>query len=306
MKAPQNSTQADYIKRINKVFEYIEQHLNENLSLDQIARIAHFSPFHFHRIFKTLVGQTLNDYISRQRLNRAANYLLHNPDVNIGALAIELGFSSNAVFTRAFKRVFGQSPSSYNQKNYSFSKMSKTKSKAGKTTPDYPEYVRSIDNLKKWINMNGKVEVKQVEKMEMAYITCFGVDELGPAFERLMQWGNPKGFFDGDNPRMVTVYHDSFKTTDADKVRMSVGLITDKAIQPEGEVGNSQIEGGKTIVSRFEIGQDEFEKAWSSAFIWMNENGYSISDQNPYEIYYNDYREHPERKFILDICIPVN
>lgn len=305
MKAPYNPTEKDYVKRLNKVFDYIDKHLSENLSLNQLAEIAHFSPFHFHRIFKTLVGETLNEYISRQRLNRAANHLMLNEHPNIGALAFDLGFSSNAVFTRAFKRIFGQSPSAYNKSQFAFSKIGKTVSKESKKDPVYPEYVRSIINLKKWIDMNGNVEVKELEKVNTAYITCFGVNEMGNAFERLMAWAGPKGLLNEDL-KMATVYHDSFKTTDADRVRMSVSMFLDTPVEPEGEIGSSDLPGGKTIVGRFEIGMDEFEKAWSGMFIWMNENGFSRSEQNPYEVYHNDYREHPEQKFILDICIPVN
>ena len=65
------------------------------------------------------------------------------------------------------------------------------------------------------------------------------------------------------------------------------------------------IEAGKCIVGSFEIGLNEFEQAWTGLFLWMNENGYKKADRNPYEIYHNDFNTHPEKKFILDLHIPI-
>lgn len=306
MKAPETNTEAEYIQRINRVFTHIDNNLHRDLSLDQVAKIAHFSPFHFHRIFKTVVGETLNEYITRQRLTKAANFLSFNQEANIGNLAFEMGFSSNAVFSRAFKRFFGKSPSEYHQQQIQLSKIGKGPSKQSKDNEGNNQYVRSIINLLNWIDMNATIEVKEMPKMNMAYITCFGEQEIKGAFERLMGWAGPKGLLVGDDLKMATVYHESFKTTAADKVRMSSCLITNQKLNPEGEISSGIIEGGKTLVGRFEIGVEEFEKAWSSMFLWMNENGYTKSNLNPYELYLNDYTQHPENKFILDICIPVN
>ena len=65
------------------------------------------------------------------------------------------------------------------------------------------------------------------------------------------------------------------------------------------------IDSGKCIIGSFEIAPYEFEKSWTGLFVWMNENGYKKSSENPYEIYHNDFREHPENKFIVDLCIPI-
>jgi len=305
LKAPENSIQADYVKRINHVFEHIEKHLGEELSLEKIAQIANFSPFHFHRIFKTIVGETLNDYISRQRLAHAANRLMHACEINIGELAHDFGFSSNAVFTRAFKRIHGMSPSAYRNQHVRNSKNGKPDSNESKTAPEYHEYVRNMNNLKNWIEMNANATVKEMPGVEVAYITCMGVNEMDGAFQRLMQWAGPKGLLESENLRMATIYHDSFKTTQPNQVRMSACLFLENPITVEGEVGKTEIPTERCVVGRFEIGMDEFEKAWSGMFIWLNENGYSTSGSKPYEIYYNDFRKHPEQKFILDICIPI-
>lgn len=65
------------------------------------------------------------------------------------------------------------------------------------------------------------------------------------------------------------------------------------------------IKGGKFAVGHFEIGVTEFENAWNTTCVWMTESGYEPGDGNPYELYYADPENHPEHKFVLDICIPV-
>ena len=89
------------------------------------------------------------------------------------------------------------------------------------------------------------------------------------------------------------------------KVRMSACIVLNKPVEVEGEIGLTSINAGKFIVGRFEIGLNEFEKSWTGLFLWMNENGYQKADENPFEIYHNNFNEHPERKAIVDFYIPV-
>ena len=67
--------------------------------------------------------------------------------------------------------------------------------------------------------------------------------------------------------------HDSFKVTEADKVRMSASVLLNQPIETEGEIGRRSVEAGKFIVGCFEIELGEFEKSWTGLFLWMNENG---------------------------------
>ena len=105
--------------------------------------------------------------------------------------------------------------------------------------------------------------------------------------------------------KMARIFHDSFKITDPDKVRMSICVLTNEPFVLEGEIDSGIIRKSKCIVGRFEITPDDFEKSWSSLFIWMNENGYKKAEENPFEIYHNDFREHAENKCIVDLHIPI-
>lgn len=75
--------QTDHRNRINKVFEHIDKNLDSDLSLAVVSEIACFSPFHFHRVFKTITGETLNEYVTRRRIEKAASVLIHNRSIRI-------------------------------------------------------------------------------------------------------------------------------------------------------------------------------------------------------------------------------
>ena len=103
----------EYMGRINRVIDHIESNLDGNLKLDTLAGVANFSPFHFHRIFSAIVGETLNQFIQRIRLEKAASQLIDNPKKSITEIAFDCGFSGSATFARAFKESFGISASQY-------------------------------------------------------------------------------------------------------------------------------------------------------------------------------------------------
>jgi len=152
--------------------------------------------------------------------------------------------------------------------------------------------------------MNAKIEIKEMPKMDLAYKSSIGPQNLENSYGKLMQWATPKGLIN-DKTKMITIYHDSFKVTQANKVRMSASILLDKPIETKGEIGLTTIEAARFIVGSFEIGLNEFEKSWTGLFVWMNENGYKKADKEPFEIYHNNFNEQPERKAIVDFCIPI-
>lgn len=298
--------QEEYIKRINNVLTYIDEHLDTELSLHTISSIAHYSPFHLHRLFKAITNETLNTYITRKRIESAAIMLVHHKKLSIAEISNKYGFINDSTFSRTFKKIYGQSPSEFRKSNLdNFSKISKVNSNNGKEGFITEEYLCNINHLKNWIKMNAKIEIKEMPKMNLAYVTQIGVDGIEDAFQRIVKWATPKELLAKSNTHICRVFHDSFKVTDADKVRMSIGIITAHEVTVEGEVGLTTIDKGKNIVGRFVIEPKEFEKSWESLFIWMNENGYKKTDQYPYEIYHNNFNDHPEKKCIVDLCIPI-
>jgi len=103
----------EYKGRINKVMDYISSHLDGDLSLRKLARVANFSVSHFHRVFQKVTGETVNHFIRRIRLEFSANKLMNNPKLNITEIAYSLGFFSSVCFAREFRRYFSMSATEY-------------------------------------------------------------------------------------------------------------------------------------------------------------------------------------------------
>ena len=298
--------QEEYIRRINKVLTFIDENLDSELSLESISNIAFYSTFHLHRIFKAITNETINEYITRKRIEKTASILLHKREITISELSLQYGFNSNSSFTLTFKKFYGLSPTEFRKSNpYKFSKIGKLESKNGQENGIFEEYICNINNHINWIKMKAKIEIKEMPKLDLAFITQIGHHGLETAYAKLIKWATPKGLLKNENLKVITIYHDSFKITEPDKVRMSACITLKEKVEVCGEIGLATIEKGKYIVGHFEIEINEFEKSWSGLFIRMNENGYKKADLNPYEIYHNNFNEHPEKISIVDFCIPI-
>jgi AraC-like DNA-binding protein len=97
---------------VSKARAFIAQHLDEPLSLEQVARAASMSAFYFCKIFKEAVGVTFTDYVARTRVEKTKHLLL-NPNVRVSEAAYDAGFQSLSQFNRVFRRIVGEAPSAY-------------------------------------------------------------------------------------------------------------------------------------------------------------------------------------------------
>lgn len=295
------------VVRISNAIDFIEGNLDKKLVLEEIAEKAYFSPYHFHRLFKAVTKETVNDFITRKRVEKAASFLLNKKNKTVTEVSEIVGFATLSSFSRAFKKFYGMSPAEFKKESPSkYSKICKTESKNGKIETQFEQYICNIYTNLKWMQMKAKTEVKKMPTLKVAYLTHQGkMEAVENAYHKLMKWAYPKGLMQQENLRMLTVYHDSPKITDEDKIRMSVCLTLNSEVKTEGEVSVKEIPEAKCIVSRLEITPSEFQQAWESSFVWMSEHGFKKADQDPYEIFYNNPNEHPEGKCIVDICIPV-
>jgi AraC family transcriptional regulator len=124
----------EYASRINRVIDYIEAHIDKDLSLEALAEVACFSRYHFHRLFGAITGEPLGQFIQRIRVEKAASKLIHNPKKSITQIAFECGFSGSAAFARAFKEAFGMSAREWRVEGYlTDRKICKDKSNTGQT-----------------------------------------------------------------------------------------------------------------------------------------------------------------------------
>ena len=313
---------SEYKARINRVLDYIERNLDGDLSLEHLAGIACFSPFHFHRVFRAIMGEPLGRFIQRLRIEAAARKLAGAPHIPITTIALECGFSDSSAFSRAFREQFGMTPSAW--RTICDTPGSKMGTPIGKNTPSYgnhgqesPEFSMYFDNVAKtltWrIHMNDtsySISVEEQPEMTVAYIRHVGPYKgdtalFGRLIGALCTWAGPRGLLNQD-AKLLALYHDDPEVTDAGKQRLSICLSVPPDTEVNGEIGRMIVAGGTYAVGRFELDANQYEEAWGIMYgRWLPQSGYQPADGPPYEWYRNDPKQHPEGKCIVDICIPV-
>lgn len=316
----------EYRSRINRVIDYIDTNLERPLKQDELALVANFSKFHFHRIFCSMVGETLRQFIQRLRVERAANQLFNNPRKSITEIAYDCGFSSSATFARAFKEFFGESASEWRKKALSGekSKIRKIESnikqtlsnrwKAENHTSWYTEFINNntVWRIKMKTGLETKVEVKELQDTTLAYVRHIGPYVGDSAlfegmWNKLFKWAAPRNLLGKADTMGLIMYHDNPEVTEADKLRVSVCISVPEDTEVDGEVGKMILAAGKYAFGRFKIGPDEFKAAWDFMFgTWLPESGYQPDDGPCFELYPDDESNKEKGgKFLIDICMPV-
>lgn len=292
------------IKQLGKVLDFIEQHQDTNITIEKVAAIGNYSPYHFHRLFKAYTGETIVEFTNRKRLEKIAAVLIRDKKRTISELAFRYGFSDNAALTKTFKKRYGISPSAF--RKLSSSQYDKVKqSKNGQTFEGFESYICRIETLKNKMGMNTKITIHPIEPLHLVAVNHIGVDNLDDAFHTIINWSVQNELVDLQKMEVIRIYHDSFKITAPEKVRMEIGVRIDRQVKPAPGIFYRLLEPGECITGDFEIDPQDFEKAWSYLYITMNEKGYTPTEALPFEIIRNNYTEHPEKKCIVTLCIPV-
>jgi AraC family transcriptional regulator len=309
----QQRSRNEYIARINRVMDYVERNLDEPLGLETLAKVALLSPFHFHRIFTLMVGETPGSFIARVRLERTAQQIKDHPNRSISEIALDNGFSSLSLFSRCFRKQFGMTAKEYRNlekpvftnKGLQYSKNGQLLSNISQPVSDFETQLCSV-KLNQLIVMNTTVEVKEMPEMNVIYCRHTGAfDQIHVAYDKLMRFAGPRGLLNRPEAKTLTVYHDDPSVTAIENVRQSACLVVQEEVKVEGEIGKMTVPAGKYAVLPIEIDVTEFEKAWNTICLWFTQSGYEPGEGYPYELYYADPSTHPENKFVLDICIPV-
>ena len=307
----QERSRIEYRARINRVMDYVDRHLDATLDLASLAGIAHFSPFHFHRIFTMMTGETPADYVQRLRVERAASWLQNDPRTPITEIAEACGFGSVSLFSRSFRARYGMTaskfrlcePAIYSHNGLRYSKNGQLLSKNGKPAFDFDAQLCPV-KLQNLILMDAKIEIKEMPEIRVAYIRYLGpYNQIGRAYEKLMKWAGPRGLI-RPGAKTITVYQDDPAVTAIEKVRQDACITLTDDVEVGGEIGKAVIPGGKYAVGRFQVDPKGFEKAWNTMCLWLADNGWQYNG-SPYELYHNSLEEMVHERFDVEICIPV-
>jgi len=151
------------------------------------------------------------------------------------------------------------------------------------------------------------VTIKELPQLHVAYVRHVGpCNGIGAAFGRLMAWAEPQGFLQQPDAKVIAVYHDDPARVAPPELRSSACITVPQGTETTGEVSTMDVPGGLYALAHVEIQHDQFSQAWQVFMAQIHAHGYA-SDPNRacYEVYLNDPQTHPERKFIVELCEPI-
>ena len=179
----------EYTKRIDRVIDYLREHLDKPLKLEDLAKVACLTEYHFHRVFGAMTGETLNDFTNRLRLEKAAR-LLRYSEQSLTEIALDCGFSSSATFSRAFRSGYDTSPSQFRKSGEI------KKSKICKELFPDDEYDLPMSAEEKRAAF--PVRLIDVPERQVAYIrvtNAFEMDRVIAALKTMINWAKSQGIF---------------------------------------------------------------------------------------------------------------
>jgi AraC family transcriptional regulator len=288
------STAQDYHERILRTLVFLQAHLDDDLSLERVAAVAAFSSFHFHRIFRALVGESLGEHVRRLRLERAAQHL-KRLDTPVTDLAFEAGFESHEAFTRAFRAMFGASPSEYRA--------------AHRLAPETASGIHFGDPMNYHAPDCGEppaVEVKEVPPARIVFLRHVGpYNAVGQTWGRLMSWAGMRGLL-GPGTRMIGIVHDDPDVTPPDKIRYDAAVTVQRSVEPEGEFGVLELAGGAYAVATHRGPYENLSRTYRSLYGgWLPQNGRQLRHTPAFEEYLNSPQDTRPDDLMTRIWLPV-
>lgn len=295
-----SQTQQAYHERMLKVLVYIQQHLDEALSLEDLAGVAHFSPYHFHRIFRGMVGESVKAHVRRLRLERAAQQLKHSNEP-VTRIAFAAGYETHEAFTRAFGAMFDEPPARFRESQRPL---------PYPATPSGVHYDPDAGPADFTTPRTGEhpmeVTIRQNPPLRVAFVRHVGpYNEVGQTWQKLMMWAGPRGLC-GPNLRCLGLCHDDPEITPPDKIRYDACFVVGDDVQAEGEVGIQTVAGGDYAVT---VHHGPYEKLIETyarlCGEWLPQSGRELASAPGYEIYLNNPQMTPPEKLATEIHMPL-
>jgi len=283
--AARDRTGRDYASRIARAMALIAARPDDPPGLEELASAAAFSPFHFHRVYRAIAGETPVETAARARLQGAAIALLRGSEP-VAAVAKRAGYGSQAAFTRAFRAAYGIPPAAY-------------RARGGLGFP-----VRGDSEEEKAMF---EVTIRQTAPLRLAAIWHEGeYSRIGEAFGRLQAWAAGRGLA-GAEARAVALYHDDPRSVPAAKLRSDAGVTVGPDVAADGEVRVLEVPGFARVASlRFKGPYAELERAYDWLYrSWLPGSGEEPADAPVMEEYLNDCRTLPPSEWLTEIMVPL-
>lgn len=283
---------------MHRVQAYIDRHLDQPLDLQALAAVAHFSPYHFHRLFLAWTGQTLGGYLARRRLEKAAQRLRGQPESTVLSIALGVGYGSAEAFTRAFKQHFGLPPTQWRNRHQADSNL------------DQVDAWRDGEHrLSTHLHEGDPVNVRLIDRppVRMGYLRYHGA--YGPALGRF--WAETF------NPWLATqnlgavsrfgISHDDPSLVPPAQCRYDCGVAVPDDWIPNGGALVTELPGGRYAALDFVGTAAEIGAAWQAMMgRWLPSSGLQLDARPCFEHYGPAARfDYRTGVFDCELCIPV-
>lgn len=212
------------VKKILKVLIYIEAHIDEVLTLNELAEVACYSPFHFHRVFQWVVGESVYQYVRRLRLERSAVQLRHT-NRSVTDIAFDSNFDTSSSFTKAFKQFLGETPRNY---RLLYQEVEKMKNCIESLQPIHPENIMVL------------------KPMNVVFIRAIGDYNVSSniAWDAMMDFIHAAPL-DESTLRYFSIVHDDPEITASEKLRFDACISAAYPIKLTHDMGQQTLAGGK-------------------------------------------------------------
>ena len=282
----------EYETRVNRVIDHIRGHLADELSLSTLARVAAFSPFHFHRVFRAITGETLFGFIHRLRIEKAAGALLNHPDQSVLEIALDHGFASAATFARAFKTRFGMSATEWrgggaarwSARHRPERNVGKQLRKAGKASRHAGPHSRGRRTEEPSMSVRVR-ELPPYHVAYMRYVGPYGAHGIPELWTRFDKWMEARGLRPEARVTLGVGYDDP-RITAAEQCRYDACVVVPADFQADRRVNVMDLPGGPCAVATFTGTADEITDAWDHVFTaWLPASAWQPDDRPCVEVY---------------------
>ena len=279
------TTRSDYAERLERVFMWLADHLDDTLDLTRLADVACLSPYHFHRVYRAMQGETAADTVRRLRLHRAAAELITG-ELPVPRVARRAGYGSQEAFTRAFKTAYGVPPARY-RASFVPTLTSGRREDAMETTT-YETTIRTEPAVRvAALRHNGDYQA------------------IGSTFERLMALAVGQGLL-GADLRSFGIYYDDPSATPVNALRADACVVVPDGVTPAGDLQLKEIRGGRYATVLHVGPYAELERVYRWLYgTWLAQSGEEPADAPTIEAYLNDARVVPPTGLRTEIWLPL-